>query len=68
MYGRAIFDRASSVVCNLSTSFFLEVACAERVPAENRAMKSFSCWIFFSRCAFSDSMRERIDVYIITVW
>ena len=29
-----------------------------RVPAEKRAMKSFSCAIFFSRCALSDSMRD----------
>jgi len=40
---------------------------AERVPAENRAINSFNCAIFFSRCAFSDSIRERIDVFATTI-
>ena len=35
-----MFERASSEVCRRSTSFLREVACAERVPAEKRAMKS----------------------------
>jgi hypothetical protein len=60
MYGRAMLDRAKSDVCSRSTSFLREVAWADRVPAENRAMNSLSCAIFFSRWAFSDSMRERI--------
>ena len=62
MYGRAMLERASSVVCRRSTSFLREVACAERVPAEKRAMKSLSWAIFFSRLALSVSMRERIWV------
>jgi hypothetical protein len=44
-----------------------EVACAERVPAEKRAMNSLSCAIFFSRCAFCDSRRERTWVLAITM-
>ncbi len=62
-----MFERASSVVCSRSTSFLREVACAERVPAEKRAMKSLSCAIFFSRFAFSDSMRERTCVFATTM-
>ena len=38
-----------------------------RVPAENRAMKSCNWAIFFSRCAFSDSIRERTEVLAITM-
>jgi hypothetical protein len=53
MYGRWIFDRASSVVCSRSTSLRREVTWLARVPAPKRAMKSFNCAIFFSRCAFS---------------
>ena len=45
-----MLDLASSVVCRRSTSFLRDVACAERVPAEKRAMNSLSCAIFFSRC------------------
>ena len=30
-------------------------------------MKSFSCAIFFSRCALSASTRERICVFAITM-
>ncbi len=45
-----MLDLASSEVCRRSTSFLREVVCADRVPAENRAMKSFNCAIFFSRC------------------
>ena len=52
MKGRWMFDFASSAVCSRSTSFFRDVTCEERVPAEKRAMNSFSCAIFFSRCAF----------------
>jgi hypothetical protein len=39
----------------------------DRVPAEKRAMKSFSCAIFFSRCAFSASTLERICVLARTM-
>ncbi len=46
--------------CRRSTSFLREFTCEERVPAENRAMKSLSWAIFFSRCSFWLSMRERI--------
>ena len=67
MYGRWMFDRASSVVCSRSTSLRRDCTWLERVPAEKRAMKSFSCAIFFSRCAFSDSMRERICVLASTM-
>src|SRR5881396_2564716 len=45
MYGRWMLLLASSVVCSRSTSFFREVACAERVPAENRAINSCNCAI-----------------------
>ena len=53
MYGRWMFERASSVVCSRSTSLRRDCTWLERVPAEKRAMKSFSCAIFFSRCALS---------------
>ena len=56
MYGRWMFDRASSVVCSRSTSLRRDCTWLDRVPAEKRAMKSFSCAIFFSRCALSDSI------------
>ena len=62
-----MFDRASSVVCSRSTSFLRDVTWLERVPAEKRAMNSFSCAIFFSRCAFSASMRERTCVLASTM-
>jgi hypothetical protein len=55
MYGRWMFERASSVVCSRSTSLRREVTWLARVPAEKRAMKSLSWAIFFSRCAFPDS-------------
>ena len=58
MYGRWMFERASSVVCSRSTSLRRDCTWLERVPAEKRAMKSFSCAIFFSRCAFCDSTRD----------
>ena len=58
MYGRWMFERASSVVCSRSTSLRRDCTWLARVPAEKRAMKSFSCAIFFSRCAFSDSTRR----------
>ena len=44
-----MFDLARSEVCSRSTSFLREVVCADRVPAENLWMNSFSCAIFFSR-------------------
>ena len=47
-----MLDLASSEVCSRSTSFLREVTCDDRVPAENRAMNSFNCAIFFSRWAF----------------
>ena len=62
-----MFERASSVVCRRSTSLRRDVTWLARVPAPNRAMKSFSWAIFFSRCAFSDSMVERICVFAITM-
>ena len=40
MYGRWMFDRASSVVCRRSTSLRRDCTWLERVPAEKRAMKS----------------------------
>ena len=67
MYGRWMFDRASSVVCSRSTSFRRDVTWLARVPAWNRAMKSLSCAIFFSRCSLSDSTRERICVLATTM-
>ena len=67
MYGRAILDLASSEVWMRSTSFLRDITCEERVPAEKRAMNSLSCAIFFSRTAFSDSMRERICVLARTI-
>ena len=51
-----MFERASSVVCSRSTSLRRDVTWLARVPAPKRAMKSFSCAIFFSRCALSDSI------------
>jgi hypothetical protein len=39
----------------------------ERVPAEKRWMKSVSCAIFFSRCSFCDSSRDRICVLATTM-
>ena len=47
MKGRAMLERASSLVARRSTSFLRELTCEERVPAEKRAMKSLSCAIFF---------------------
>ena len=47
-----MFERASSVVCRRSTSLRRDCTWLERVPAEKRWMKSFSCAIFFSRCSF----------------
>ena len=67
MNGRAMLDRASSLVCRRSTSFLRDVTWLERVPAEKRAMNSFNCAIFFSRCAFWASMRERICVFASTM-
>ena len=48
-----MFERASSVVCSRSTSLRRDCTWLARVPAAKRAMKSLSCAIFFSRCAFS---------------
>ena len=62
-----MFERASSVVCSRSTSFLRDITWLARVPAEKRAMKSCSCAIFFSRCAFSASTRERICVFASTM-
>ncbi len=67
MYGRWMFDRASSVVCSRSTSFLRDCTWLERVPAEKRAMKSLSCAIFFSRCSFCASRRARICVFASTM-
>ena len=67
MYGRWMFERASSVVCSRSTSFLREVTWLERVPAEKRAMNSFSWAIFLSRCALSDSIFDRICVLATTM-
>ena len=67
MNGRWMFDFASSDVCSRSTSFLRDVTCEDRVPAEKRAMNSFNCAIFFSRCAFPASMRERICVLASTM-
>ena len=67
MYGRWMLDFARSEVCSRSTSFLRDVTWLERVPAEKRAMNSLSCAIFFSRCAFSASMRERICVFASTM-
>ena len=55
-----MFDFASSEVCSRSTSFLREVTCDDRVPAENLAMNSFNCAIFFSRWALPASTRARI--------
>ncbi len=62
-----MFERASSVVCRRSTSLRRDCTWLERVPAEKRWMKSFSCAIFFSRCSFWDSSRDRICVLAITI-
>ena len=62
-----MFERARSLVCSRSTSFRRDVTWLARVPAANRAMKSFSCAIFFSRCALSDSIRDRICVLASTI-
>ena len=62
-----MLERASSVVCRRSTSLRRDVVWLARVPAPNRAMKSFSCAIFFSRCAFSLSTLERICVLARTM-
>ena len=42
-----MFERASSVVCSRSTSFLRDVTWLLRVPAEKRAMNSWSWAIFF---------------------
>ena len=62
-----MFDLASSLVCRRSTSFLRDITWLDRVPAEKRAMNSFNCAIFFSRCAFWDSSRERICVFCSTM-
>ena len=62
-----MFDRASSVVCNRSTSLRRDCTWLDLVPAEKRAMKSFNCAIFFSRCSFCDSSVERICVLATTM-
>ncbi len=67
MYGRWIFDLASSEICNRSTSFLRDITWLDRVPAEKRAINSFSWAIFFSRCVFSASMRERTCVLASTM-
>jgi hypothetical protein len=60
-----MFDCASSEVCSRSTSLFRDITWENRVPPENRAMNSFSCAIFFSRCAFCASTRARIWVFAL---
>jgi len=67
MYGRCMFDFASSEVCSRSTSLFRDITWEDRVPAENRAMNSFRCAIFFSRCALCASTRARIWVLALRV-
>ena len=67
MYGRWMFDRASSVVCSRSTSLRRDCTWLDRVPALKRAMKSFSWAIFFSRCSLLASIRDRICVLAITM-
>ena len=62
-----MLERASSVVCSRSTSLRRDCTWLDRVPAEKRWMKSFSCAIFLSRCSFCDSSRERICVFAITM-
>ena len=62
-----MFERARSVVCSRSTSFLRDCTWLERVPAENRWMKSCSWAIFFSRCSFWASSRERIWVLASTI-
>jgi hypothetical protein len=44
-----------------------EVTWLERVPPEKRAMNSLSWAIFFSRCSFWLSMRERMAVFCSTM-
>ena len=61
--GRCMSDFASSEVCSRSTSFFRDITWEDRVPAESRARNSFSCAIFFSRCALCASTRARIGVF-----
>ncbi len=67
IYGRWMFDRASSVVCSRSTSLRRACTWLARVPAEKRAMKSFNWAIFFSRCALSDSTLLRICIFASTM-
>ena len=67
MYGRWMFERASSVVCRRSTSLRRDCTWLDRVPAEKRAMKSFNCAIFFSRCAFWLSTWPRSCVLATTI-
>ena len=55
-----MFDFARSEVCSRSTSFLRDVICDDLVPAENLAMNSFNCAIFFSRWALPASTRARI--------
>ncbi len=62
-----MFERASSVVWSRSTSLRRDVVWLARVPAPNRAMKSLSCAIFFSRCSLSASIFVRICVLATTM-
>ena len=62
-----MFDLASSVTCSRSTSLRRDCTWLDRVPAEKRAMNSFNCEIFFSRCAFCDSICERTCVLASTM-
>ncbi len=43
------------------------VTWVDRVPAANRAMNSFNCATFFSRCSFCASSWERICVFATTI-
>ena len=65
--GRWMLDRASSVVCSRLSILRRDVTWLARVPAPNRAMKLLSCAIFFSRCALSASIVERICVLASTM-
>ena len=67
MYGRWMLLRARSPGVSRSTSLRREVTWLDRVPAANRWMNSFSWAIFFSRWAFSDSSRDRIWVFCMTM-
>ena len=67
MNGRWMLDRASSVVWSRSTSLRRDCTWLDRVPAEKRAMKSFSCAIFLSRCTFCASSVDRICVLAMTM-